>query len=783
MKITINSQQIQAFENESILQAARRNDIYIPAICYLNSCSPTLACRLCMVEADGKRVYGCNAKVKEGMQIFTNTPEIEAERNAIMQTYCINHPLECGVCDKSGECELQNMTLFTSVKEQNYAIKDTHKPQQKWGLIQYDPALCIVCERCVTVCSDKMGESALKTVARGGEQVSKDLKDTMPKDAFAIWSKFQKSLIGIASGADTLDCSMCGECTSVCPVGALVGSSFQYSSNAWELARVPAANPHSSDCELLYYDVKPKGISDREPKIYRISNDFHFAEIHAAARWGYDFANENASKNQSKFELIVNAIKSGEIKNISFNSLITNEEALLLQKIADSFNLNLINDEARAYGEFLKDFSLAAGSEYNGTYADFKTAKCLISIGSLLRYDSPITGYKFVNATKVAKANAIYLHPLSDDVIQKLGKNILAHTYAPGDELAVLLALAGAAKALDVNEFDFVAKVGEGEEAKDVAQNELANALGLDWAKLCELVSPENRLLIIGADFYTHKDAHLLALIAGAMQASGKFKVILIPPRTNSLGVAKICSLSSFKADGKTLGYNESGDYKFSVYGGDIDAAALTQQEGTFTNISRKVVPTNAAIKHKGYFLADLANALGIKLRHTIDLSKELPVNKGYKGLEFDSLAIYYAKDGTDCRGYDLLNFNASPEFELAQFVKAGKEWLARGISKQAGLVYFANPISQFYQTTARTSALAQVGRLYASPSFANLHSLNENDSVILKLGDTSLALSVSIDKNILNEYALLGDYDEKIKANAFFENGRFAKLEIKKGE
>ncbi|MBO7370087.1 MAG: (2Fe-2S)-binding protein, partial [Campylobacter sp.] len=149
-KITINNQICECEENDYILQIARANGIFIPAICYLSGCSPTLACRLCMVEADGKRVYACNAKAKDGMVVITDTPEIASERKAIMQTYCINHPLECGVCDQSGECELQNFVHHLGVDEQIYAIKDTHKMPKNWGLINYDPSLCIVCERCIT---------------------------------------------------------------------------------------------------------------------------------------------------------------------------------------------------------------------------------------------------------------------------------------------------------------------------------------------------------------------------------------------------------------------------------------------------------------------------------------------------------------------------------------------------------------------------------------------------------------------------------------------------------
>ncbi|WP_141090676.1 NADH-quinone oxidoreductase subunit G, partial [Campylobacter concisus] len=367
MKISINDQILEADEGESILNIARANGIYIPALCYLSGCSPTLACRLCMAEANGKVVYSCNAKAKEDMQIYTNTPEIAAERNAIMQTYCVNHPIQCGVCDKSGECELQNLTTHLKVNEQKFAIADTHKPHKKWGLINYDPALCIVCERCVTVCKDRIGESALKTVPRGVE-VPKELKESMPKDAYAVFSKMQKSLIGPSVG-ESLDCSFCGECISVCPTGALISSHFQYSTNIWELNPIPAANPHQSDCELIYYDVKEKSTSDRSKQIYRVSNDFTFGEISGAARFGYDFHNELACKNEEKFEEIVLNIKNGAIKNIKFNSFITNEEALILEHLREKFDLNLINNEALNYQKFLNKFSEFSGlSSYNADY-------------------------------------------------------------------------------------------------------------------------------------------------------------------------------------------------------------------------------------------------------------------------------------------------------------------------------------------------------------------------------------------------------------------------------
>ncbi|EGI1624735.1 NADH-quinone oxidoreductase subunit G, partial [Campylobacter coli] len=436
MTIKINGIDCAFEEGEYILNIARRNDIFIPAICYLSGCSPTLACRMCMVEADGKKVYSCNTKAKEGMVVESDLQNLWDERNEIMQAYCINHPLECGVCDKSGECELQNFTHKSRVNIQRHWIKDTHKPHKHWGMINYDPALCIVCERCITVCKDKIGESALKTVPRGGDSVDNSFKESMGKDAYAIWTKFQKSLIGPANG-DMLDCSFCGECTSVCPTGALIGSKFQYTSNIWELKRIPASNPHSSDCELMYYDVKQSGISNQKAKIYRVSNDFAFASLNKAARFAFDTQNE-ASKDEKAFKELVELFEKNEIRNIKFNSFITNEEALILQNFKKKFGLNLINNEALKFKDFLEEFISNGGEFYNATTQDITKSDFLVVAGTLLRYDAPTLSYKINNALVMNKGSGLYFHPIEDAGIAKYSKNFISHTHKSGDEEQIL---------------------------------------------------------------------------------------------------------------------------------------------------------------------------------------------------------------------------------------------------------------------------------------------------------------------------------------------------------
>ena len=361
--ITIDGRAIKTQEGEYILNAARANGIFIPAICYLTRCSPTLACRICLVEADGKQVYACNAKAKEGMDITTTTPNILAERRAIMEVYDVNHPLECGVCDQSGECELQNYTLEVGVDSQTYSIKDTHKPAQDWGLIHYDPALCIMCERCITVCKDMIGDAALSTVARGSDAIEAAFKETMPKDAYAMWNKLNKSLIAPNAG-DKLDCTNCGECSAVCPVGALVSSDYQYTSNAWEHKQIPATCAHCSAGCQISYDIKHTSIADTEPKIYRVKNEWNYVSLCGAGRYGYDFENRNVSKDTVAFNKAVEAFKKAD--TIKFTSTITNEEALILQRLKDKFGYRLVNNEALAFKTFLSDYSAISGKSLYG---------------------------------------------------------------------------------------------------------------------------------------------------------------------------------------------------------------------------------------------------------------------------------------------------------------------------------------------------------------------------------------------------------------------------------
>jgi NADH-quinone oxidoreductase subunit G len=163
-KFFIDGKEVVAEKGETILNVARKNDIYIPTMCYLEKVSPISSCRLCVVDVEGNDgfVLSCQTPPVEGIKVTTNSPELHKHRKNIMKFYDVNHPLECGVCDKSGACDLQNKTLEFGVDCQDFSAKEQYRKIDNWGMIQYDPSLCIVCEKCVSTCNEVIGDDAIE---------------------------------------------------------------------------------------------------------------------------------------------------------------------------------------------------------------------------------------------------------------------------------------------------------------------------------------------------------------------------------------------------------------------------------------------------------------------------------------------------------------------------------------------------------------------------------------------------------------------------------------------
>lgn len=775
--IEINGIKCKAEEGEFLLNVARREDIFIPAICYQTQCSPSLACRLCIVEADEKRVYACNAKAKDGMVVKTNSDEIAVERKTIMQIYDVNHPLQCGVCDQSGDCELQNYTLYMNVEKQDHAIADTFRPIRDWGLMKYDAGLCIVCEKCVTVCKDMIGDAVLKTVPRGGEALPKELKATMPKDSYAMWNKLQKSIIGTVNEDDTLECQDCGECIAVCPVGALVSTDFQYTSNSWELTKIPVANPHSSDCSLLYYETKHGDMKNYDTKIFRATNDSHYVSLSGAARFGYDFENRVTGKDKALFDKAIAFIEK-EADTIRFSSYITNEEALILQKIKEKYNLKLVNEDAFAYKKFMSTYASTSGETlYNGTLKSIKASNFVITVGTAVRYDAPVVGFAINNAVTMNKGAGIYFHPVGDKIIDTFAKNMMAVNNSIGAEEHVLAyVLVTFAKIAQDTEGTTVPKLPT--EVADVVSTYDSALLGLpeDFeAVLTKMLAKKDTFsLVLGEDLYHHDSAENIAKLAGLISLYTNFTVTIIPTKTNTLGVSLICDLDD-EAGSKVLGYNAEGDFVLSALGeGDLDMPALNQQEGTYTNLDKKVVPTNVALPYSGYVLNDIANALGLETEFTIDYTPQLPVESGYMMADFDALPNLYDNAGNEVRGYDLNVKSVKAEGKLEK-LSAVKEM-------KGDVVYLSNPINQFSAFTNKAHQLKSTGAVYVSAEYLEAKGFAEGDELTVKTDSGEISAKIELDKQLSGDIIYLPTFDTNLNTAALFNDGfRFATATIRK--
>ncbi|MBB3454675.1 NADH-quinone oxidoreductase subunit G [Rhizobium sp. BK313] len=232
VSITINEQTLEVEAGSTVLQAAQRLGIDIPTFCYLKRLPALASCRMCLVEIEGLRRLqpSCATAVTDGMVVRTNTPLIEETRSSMLDMLLANHPLDCPICDKGGECELQNMVMAYGPRESQF--RDDKRVFHSKD-IRLSPVIimnvnrCIQCQRCVRMCEEVVGAVALGTVEKG--------MDT------AV-TGFEGSLAS---------CDQCGNCVEVCPVGALMSFPYRYKARPWDLVETDTVCPHcGTGCQL-----------------------------------------------------------------------------------------------------------------------------------------------------------------------------------------------------------------------------------------------------------------------------------------------------------------------------------------------------------------------------------------------------------------------------------------------------------------------------------------------------------------------------------------------------
>ena len=239
-EIFIDGKPIRAELNQTVIEAARANGIAIPAFCWHPKLSIAGNCRVCAIQVEGRSwvEIACNMPVSEGLRVLTDSDAVRKYRKSILQLMTLNHPVDCGICDKAGECTLQDYHYEhngTPSISRDAKVKSTkfHKLSPR---VTLDNERCILCTRCVRFTHEVSKSKSLGVVQRGDTSLVRGSED----GAFAA-DHYSDNVVDL------------------CPVGALLSTAFLYKSRVWYLKRTPSVCPGCErGCEVELWHRKPE---------------------------------------------------------------------------------------------------------------------------------------------------------------------------------------------------------------------------------------------------------------------------------------------------------------------------------------------------------------------------------------------------------------------------------------------------------------------------------------------------------------------------------------------
>lgn len=542
VNLTINDKQVTAPKDSTIYDAAKLNGIKIPILCHDKKLKPFGACRMCLVEVEqmkGRQIPACTTPVTEGMIINTETPDIIKARKLVLELLLLNHPLDCPVCDKGGDCDLQNLTYEYQVDSNRFVdSKFQHEIDYNNPLIERDMNRCVLCGKCVRICDEIVGFGALTFIDRGIET--------------KIGCEFEKGL----------NCEFCGSCVSVCPVGSLLARPFKFKSRFWALTKHDSVCGYcGTGCNLTL------GVKDNKvlTTVYDQEQGFHKGQLCVRGRFGYQFINsakritkplvrKNGALTESTWdealELVAERLKGGSAVAALATPRLTNEELALFKKLL-SDNVGTKNfDHAAGYAHaaltdgFTRSFGAAASS---ASILDVQKSDLLLVIKTDAYETHPVVGFEINMAVK---NKGVKLSVLSDKrgKLSKLkGAKTLVHL--PGSEIAVLNAIAKTIideKMADASAAALACYAELEKSLSSFTAESVAAQCGLTAADIkslaAEYVAAGKALIVFPVgQAYTGHTADLASAVANLALLTGKFGkegcgVLCLSEKSNSQG-------------------------------------------------------------------------------------------------------------------------------------------------------------------------------------------------------------------------------------------------------
>jgi len=435
--VTIDGVRVRAEPGELVIAAAQRHGIYIPRFCYHERMNPVGMCRMCLVEVDSPRgpslQVSCMVPVAEGMVVSTASPTVKKAQEGVLEFLLANHPLDCPVCDKGGECPLQDQAYTHGPGESRFVEEKRHyeKPIPISALVLLDRERCILCDRCTRFASEVAGDPLIHFVSRGNTtQVL-----TFPDEPFSSYFS--------------------GNTVQICPVGALTATPYRFKARPWDLEQTESTCTtcsvgcrivvQSSRNELLRY----QGV-DSDPVNWGWLCDkgrFAFESLNSAERLSGPLVSVGGELVPSSWaealdraaRLLREALDQHGPRGVGVigGARGTNEDAYAWAKLAKSV-LGTDNVDAQLGDGLPAEMVLSLP---RATIDAASAATTVVLLGPDLKEELPVLYLRLRAAAESRRTRIVELSAAASGLTRYAWKSL---RYRPGDQAAAARALLGA---------------------------------------------------------------------------------------------------------------------------------------------------------------------------------------------------------------------------------------------------------------------------------------------------------------------------------------------------
>lgn len=505
IKVTINGQEFEVAKGARLIDVCRENAFNIPSFCYYQDLALQASCRMCLVRIEKmpKLQTSCTITCTDGMIVTTQSEEIEKAQRAMAEFLLANHPLDCPVCDRGGECELQEMVFDWGDLEERFVERKNAQPEKFLSpIVANDPQRCILCKRCTRVCDEWMGEDAIEAGNRGVSTV-----------------------IGTYGG--WLGCSQCGNCIEVCPTGTLLDGVYRHETRPWELDQTISTDVYSSDGMQL-------SIGSRDGRVHRIVardryvNGLNGEFLDVKARFAHGFINhaDRIKTPMIRYKkggklipatwdeataFVAAKFKESDSVGVIASSRLTNESIFTLKRFAkEAVNSdNYAVSDAYDLAPFFDNLSAPLA-----THKEIRHAKTILLIGGEPEEEQTFTAKQIRQAVRNGGAKLIVVN----DVPIRLKAQATQFIHVNPNSLDVFaLAFAGS------------------------INDEMAKKLGIEAAEFDEMLktigeTPGDFIVMFGRELSAEAQAVLASSVAGFASENRRALLHPLPLYNNSVG-------------------------------------------------------------------------------------------------------------------------------------------------------------------------------------------------------------------------------------------------------